>query len=61
MMNTIIIVCFSMMLLVSCAETWTGVKKDTKTITRSVGDAGNHLGKKIGEVFSGDNKKEGEE
>lgn len=42
--------------LVACVETWEGVKKDTKTITRSVGDAGNELSKQIGEAISSDEK-----
>ena len=58
-MKKIIFVIMVAVSLAACAETWEGVKKDTKTITRSVGDAGNQLGEKIGDAVSRD--KEGEE
>ena len=60
-MRKIIIVLLATVSLVACQETWKGVKKDSKTITRSVGDAGNHLGKQIGKALNGDKEKEGEE
>lgn len=60
-MKQIIVVLFLAITLVSCAETWTGVKKDTKTITRSVGDATNELADKIGETLGDDKEKEAEE
>ncbi len=60
-MNKIIVVLLAVVSLVACQETWQGVKKDTKTITRSVGDAGNELGKKIGDTLSDDKEKEGGE
>ena len=60
-MKKIIFVIMVAVSLAACAETWEGVKKDIKTITRSVGDAGNQLGEKIGDALSGDKDKEGEE
>ena len=54
-MNKIIFVFMAVIALAGCQETWKGVKKDTKTIATSVGEAGNHLGKKIGDAVSGDN------
>ena len=59
MMRTMMII-LAVASLTACQETWKGVKKDTKTITKSVGDAGNHLGKQIGKALNGD-EKEGEE
>ena len=62
MIKTIVIFLAAASLL-ACAETWEGVKKDTKTITQSVGDAGNELSKKIGEALNddSDSDKESEE
>ncbi len=60
-MKKIIFVIMVAVSLLACVETWEGVKKDTKTITRSVGDAGNELGKKIGDTLSDDKEKEGGE
>lgn len=48
------------MALVSCGETWRGVKKDSSAIGKSIGEAGTELGEKIKEVFDGDEKTEGE-
>ena len=61
MKKKIILLFLMAVALVACQETWKGVKKDTKTITRSVGDAGNHLGKTIGDAISGEKDKEAEE
>lgn len=46
--------------LLACAETWQGVKKDTKEVTRSVGDAGNQLVDKVKESLSNDTEKQDE-
>ena len=59
-MNKIIFVLLATVSLVACQETWKGVKKDSKTISRSVGDVGNHLGKTIGDALSDDKDKEDE-
>ena len=64
-MTKIIMVLLATVSLMACTETWQGVKKDTKEVTRSVGDAGNQLGKKISDALSSDEdkdkEKEGEE
>ncbi|MFC1589488.1 hypothetical protein ACFL3P_04370 [Pseudomonadota bacterium] len=65
MMKKIIFVFMCVVSLVACAETWEGVKQDSKEVTRSVGDAGNKLVDKIKESVNGDkeeqDEKEGEE
>ncbi|MCW8924147.1 MAG: hypothetical protein OQK69_11040 [Gammaproteobacteria bacterium] len=61
MMHKVIIVLLTAVGLVACQETWKGVKKDSKTITRSMGDAGNHLGKKISGALSDDEDKKKKE
>ena len=57
-MNKIIVVFFSMIALISCAETWQGVKKDSKEIGHSIGEAGTELGEAISDVFNGDKEAE---
>lgn len=59
-MKQIIIVFFLAMALVSCGETWRGVKKDTKSIAKSIGKAGVELGEKIDETLTDDEKTEKE-
>ena len=46
------IVFFMAIALVSCGETWRGVKKDTGSIAKSIGKAGTTLGKKIDKTLS---------
>ena len=48
------------MALISCGETWRGVKKDSEVIGKSISEAGSELGEKIKEVFDGDENTEGE-
>jgi len=44
--------------LMACAETWQGVKKDSKAIAKSVGEAANELGDAIGETLNSDEDKD---
>ena len=59
-MRKIIIIPMLSVSLMACAETWQGVKKDSEVIDKSISEAGAELGKKIEEVFSSDDEKEGE-
>ena len=59
-MKKIIVVFMMVMSLLACAETREGVKKDSKEITRSVGDAGNELADTIKESLADDNEKQDE-
>jgi len=60
-MREMVVVLLAAVSLMACQETWKGVKKDTKTITKSIADAGNNLSKKIGDSLNSDEEKEGEE
>jgi len=57
-MRQIFIVFFVAIALVSCGETWRGVKKDTGSIAKSIGKAGTELGEKIDKTLSDDEKTE---
>ena len=59
-MIKIIIILILSVSLMACAETWQGVKKDSEVIGKSINEAGAEVGKKIEEVFSSDDEKEGE-
>ena len=56
-MKKIIILAMSFTLM-ACTETWQGVKKDSKAIAHSVGDAANELGETIGETLKSDEDKD---
>jgi len=59
-MKKIIVVFMMAISLLACAETWEGVKKDSKEITRSVGDASNEIADTIKESLADDNEKQDE-
>lgn len=59
-MRKIMMVLFFGFFLLACAETWQGVKKDSKAIADSVGKAANELGDEIGKTLNSDEDKKGE-
>ncbi|MDH5612839.1 MAG: hypothetical protein OEY66_10340 [Gammaproteobacteria bacterium] len=53
-----IIILLATVSLMACNETWQGVKKDSKEVARSVGDAGNQLADKVKGSLNSDKEKE---